>query len=125
MRSPTFPHTTCSHHPTVVAGLSVTACPDCGTVEFSDAGGPVAPQNGVGRLFGQYDLVASLPALAGPARTVLLYRPPSAAVRRSLTAFPAHCWFDTGDGLRFSHDGEHLLIAHDAPWVTRNLLDGA
>jgi hypothetical protein len=108
-----------------VNGLTVVACPECGDVSFADAGGIVAPRMGIGRLFGQYDLVASLPALGAPARTVLLYRPPTATARRALAAFPAHVWLEGDEGLWISHDGEHLLIAHNAPWITHDLLDGA
>jgi len=117
------PH--CTHEPKTVDGLLVVACGDCGEVSFRDAGGSVARRAGLARLFGQFDLEGSLPAVGAPAREVLLYRAPNGRARRGLHCIPSGAWLEVDDGLWLSHDGEHLLLAHDAPWITRRLLDGA
>lgn len=115
----------CDHDPATVGGLTVIACADCGEVSFSDAAGFVTRRNGLARLFGQFDLVGSLPGLGAPGRQVLLYRPPDRRTAAALRAWPSRTWLEGDDGLWVSHDGQHLLLAHDAPWVTHHLLDGA
>src|SRR3972149_3397193 len=78
----------CEHQPTWVGRVAVAACADCGQVDwFSDAG-PLDPAEGMAYLFGTYDLVDHLDALAAPAPSVLVYAPPSARKRANLDALP-------------------------------------
>ena len=101
----------CVHRPVRRAGIDVVACPACGHMSFADAGGPVSGHVALGRLFGSYDLVTTLPAVHAAGDEVMLYRPPKRSARSHLDAFAPHVWFSAGDGLWLSHDGDHLLLA--------------
>lgn len=91
--------------------MRVIACESCGVVEFSDREGAVTPTVALGRLFGSYDLVGSLPTLHAPAGLSLLYRAATRQARRSLAVFPINQWFRVDDELWLSHDGHNLLLA--------------
>ena len=115
----------CEHQPTWIGRVAVTACADCGRVDwFSDAG-PLDPAEGMAYLFGSYDLVDHLDALAAPAPTVLVYAPPSARKRRNLDALPKHVWLQVGPSLWLSHDSQTLLLATNQPLLIDNLTRGA
>ncbi|HLF61791.1 MAG TPA: hypothetical protein VI980_11510 [Acidimicrobiia bacterium] len=115
----------CEHQPTWVGRVAVAACADCGQVDwFSDAG-PLDPAEGMAYLFGTYDLVDHLDALAAPAPSVLVYAPPSARKRRNLDVMPKHVWLKVGVNLWLSHDGQRLLLATNQQLLIDNLTRGA
>jgi hypothetical protein len=103
--------TTCDHRPVRRSGIDVVACAHCGEVAFRDSQGPVAAHAALGRLFGSYDLVTTLPAVHAPGDDIMLYRPPRRTLRSHLDAFAPRTWFSVDDGLWLSHDGDHLLLA--------------
>ena len=105
----------CRHDPIRVAGVQVMACAGCGRVTYEDPRGTMAPSVALARLFGDFDLAATLPALHAPGTEVMLYRPPSRRRRAHLEAFEARVWFEVDDGLWLAHDGEHLLLATAEP----------
>ena len=96
----------CEHQPTWVGRVAVTACADCGRVDWFSDTGPLDPAEGMAYLFGSYDLVDHLDALAAPAPTVLVYAPPSARKRRNLDALPKQVWLEVGPSLWLSHDSQ-------------------
>ena len=87
-------------------------------MHFSDREGPVEADIALERLFGEFDLVGGLDAVAAPGREVLLYRPPSLLIAAALRVIEPHRWMEAGEGLWVSHDGEHLLFAHDGPDIS-------
>jgi hypothetical protein len=111
----------CRHLPVEVAGLSVVACAECGTVQWFGPSGPLDPAEAMTRVFGQYDLVGRLPSLRGPADWVLVYRPPGRRMRSYLAAFQPGVWFRVDDELWLCHDGEMLLLAPSDPLLAANL----
>jgi hypothetical protein len=111
----------CRHLPVEVAGLSVVACAECGTVQWFGRSGPLDPAEAMNRVFGQYDLVGRLPSLRGPADWVLVYRPPGRRLRSHLSAFQPGVWFRVDDELWLCHDGEMLLLAPSDPLLAANL----
>ncbi len=115
----------CEHKPVWVGRIAVAACDECGRVDWLSDEGPVDPAEALAALFGTYDLVGPLDALAAPAPRVLAYAPPSARKRRNLEALPAHCWLKAGPRLWMSHDGEILLLATTEPLLFENLTRGA
>jgi hypothetical protein len=114
----------CRHLPVEVAGLSVVACAECGTVQWFGRSGPLDPAEAMNRVFGQYDLVGRLPSLRGPADWVLVYRPPGRRLRSHLAAFQPGVWFRVDDELWLCHDGEMLLLAPSDPLLAANLARG-
>lgn len=115
----------CEHRPTWVGRVAVTACADCGQVEWFSVAGPLDPAEGMAYLFGSYDLVDHLDALAAPAPSVLVYAPPSARKRRNLDVMPKHVWLKVGVSLWLSHDGQSLLLATNQQLLIDNLTRGA
>ncbi len=111
----------CRHLPVEIAGMSVVACADCGTVQWFGPSGPLDPAEAMNRAFGQYDLVGRLPSVRGPADWVLLYRPPWRRMRSHLTAFQPGVWFRVDTELWLCHDGEMLLLAPSDPLLAANL----
>ncbi|MFZ0625944.1 MAG: hypothetical protein WAN34_05580 [Acidimicrobiia bacterium] len=115
----------CEHKPTWIGRVAVTACADCGVVEwFSDAG-PLDPSEAMAYLFGSYDLIGHLDVLGGPTASTLAYAPPSAKKRKHLDALPRNAWLKAGPRLWLSHDGEVLLLATDQQLLIDNLTRGA
>ena len=115
----------CEHNPVWVGNIAVSACADCGQVEwFSDAG-PIDPAEAMARLFGSYDLIGPLDAMGAPARSVLAYSPPSARKRKNLRALPEKVWLKASPHLWLSHDGAVLLLATDQQLLFENLTRGA
>ncbi len=106
---------TCRHVAQRFAGLHVVACGNCGHVEYRDPQGSVASAVALARLFGDFDLAATLPALHAPGHAVRLYEAPTRAQRRHLAAFPAHQWFEVDEGLWLAHDERYLLLATSRP----------
>jgi hypothetical protein len=76
-------------------------------------------------LFGNFRLVARLPAVHAPGQEVLTYRAPGRKTRAYLDAFPAHVWLQVDTNLWLSHDGEHLLLVPTTPLLMENLTRGA
>lgn len=110
-----------THEPQNVAahaGVHVTTCSDCDSVTFHDSQGYVSPEVGLGRLFGEFDLVGGLPSVGAPGREVLMYRAGDRLTAAALRVVDANRWFYADDGLWFSHDGLNLLFAHNDPSAT-------
>ena len=80
--------------------------PSVGGVDWLSDQGSLDPAEGLAYLFGSYDLVGHLEALAAPAPSVLAYAPPSARKRRNLDCLPKHVWLEVGPDLWLSHDGQ-------------------
>ena len=99
----------------------MTACGDCGTIEWLADTGPVDHAEAMAYLFGSYDLVGHLDALGGPTSSVLAYAAPNARKRKNLDALPKHVWLEVGPRLWLSHDGEILLLATDHQLLIENL----
>jgi hypothetical protein len=115
----------CEHKPTWMGRVAVAACAECGEVSWLSDTGPVDPAEGMAYLFGSYDLVAHLDALAAPAPTVLAYNAPNARKRKNLAALPRRVWLRVAPNLWLSHDGEILLLATDHRLLLENLTRGA
>lgn len=113
--------TTCLHVAVSVAGLDVMACGNCTEVGWARGGRSLDPDEGMAALFGDFDLVEALPALAAPSPEVLLYRPGRPGQRRRLEAFPQEVWLRATPDLWMSHDGDHLLLAPSNPLTFENL----
>lgn len=116
---------TCFHVPVAVAGVEVIACSSCCEVEWLRANRPIDPDEGMAAIFGDFELVATLPALAAPSPEVLLYRPSGKGQRDRLRSFPAEVWLRATPELWLSHDGDHLLLAPTDPLMFHNLTRGA
>jgi hypothetical protein len=117
--------TWCEHKPVWMGRIAVTACADCGRVEWMSSTGPVDPAEAMAALFGSYELMGPLDALGAPSPEVLAYRPPSSRKRANLGAFPPKAWLKVGPHLWMSHDGEVLLLAPTRRLVFDNLMRGA
>ena len=115
----------CDHKPVWVGSIAVSACADCGVVEWMSSRGPIDHAEAIAALFGSYDLVGPLDALGAPSDRVLAYLPPSGRKRRNLDSLPKHTWLKAGPRLWMSHDGEILLLATTQPLLFENLLRGA
>jgi hypothetical protein len=119
------PSDRCEHQPTWIGRVAVVACAECGQVDWFSGGGSLDPAEGMAYLFGSYDLVDHLDALAAPAPSVLVYAPPSARKRRNLDVMPKHVWLEVGPSLWLSHDGQILLLATNQQLLIDNLTRGA
>lgn len=115
----------CRHNIIEVAGTGVVACRSCGEVEWWSTDRLLDPAEGMARLFGQFDLVRTMPAVRAPAAEVLVYRAPNRRARKSLTPFPSGVWLEAHPGLWLTHDGENLLLAPTDPNLARNLIRNA
>lgn len=111
----------CRHEIESLSGVGVVACEACGTVEWWGTDRPLDPAEGMARLFGQFDLIGSLPSLNAPSAEVLVYRPPNWRHRAKLKAFPQGTWLEAHPGLWLTHDGENLLLAPSDPVLAANL----
>lgn len=80
-------------------------------------------------MFGSFELVAVLTAVAAPGLDVLVYRPPSRADLWKLRAFTAHTWTQVDRQLWLTHDGDNLLLSTSnhqyAPTVREREQEGA
>jgi hypothetical protein len=101
----------CRHHLQPVGDLSVMVCTTCQTTQWWDGRGLIYPADGVARLFGEYELIGTLPAVGGPTSVILTYRAPNGSARQHLAAFPVNTWIRIDNGLWLSHDGTTLLLA--------------
>lgn len=115
----------CEHKPIWVGRIAVTACDDCGRVDWFSDEGPVDPSEAVAALFGSYDLAGPIDALGAPSPSVLVYTPPSGRKRRHLAALPKHAWLKAGPYLWLSTDGEVLLLSTTQQLLFDNLTRGA
>lgn len=109
MRTVDFP--TCTHEIRHAGRFGVMACSDCATIEWFENGRPVDPEVAMAGLFGDFDLVATLPTISAPASDVLMYRPARRVDRTRLEMLPSHTWLAASPTLWLSHDGEFLLLA--------------
>jgi hypothetical protein len=117
--------TNCLHQAVCVGGLEVVACDACRTIEWYRGGRGIDPMEGMAALFGDFDLVGSLPAVFAPSTEVLLYRPGSRHQRQRFDPFPRESWLRATPDLWMSHDGEHLVLAPTDPLTFTNLTRGA
>ncbi len=115
----------CRHEVREAGAISVIACEDCGLVQFWDEAGPIPPGAGMAQLFGVFTVLGRFPTLRGPGPEAIVYRPPSAAARRLLDAFPRRTWLEVQAGLWMSHDGEHLILVPTEPGMTHIAGEGA
>ena len=111
----------CEHKPVWVGRIAVASCADCRHIDWFSDEGPVDPAEAIAALFGSYDLLGPLDALASPAPYVLAYAPPSGKKRKNLDALPKRVWLKAGPQLWMSHDGEVLLLATDRQLMFENL----
>jgi hypothetical protein len=118
-----FP-TTCRHHQVDLAGITFDLCPLTGAVEWLVGGEPADPLVVMARLFGQFDLVASMPGVRSPAGTVLAYRPNNRRGRALLSALPTGQWMQATPELWIGADGVLLLLAPINPTLTESLMRG-
>lgn len=117
--------TWCEHKPTWVGRIAISACEDCGRVDWFSDEGPVDHAEAMAALFGSYDLVGPIPGLGAPSSEVLVYEPPSARKRRHLDALPRRAWLKAGPQLWMSTDGQVLLLATTQRLLFENLNRGA
>lgn len=115
----------CEHKPVWVGRVAVTACGDCGEVDWLSESGAMDPAEAMAALFGSYDLIGPLDAVAAPAPYVLAYAPPSARKRRNLDALPPNVWLKAGPQLWMCHDTEHLLLSTPRLLLFENVTRGA
>ncbi|HZD22095.1 MAG TPA: hypothetical protein VE569_01630 [Acidimicrobiia bacterium] len=115
----------CEHKPVWVGRIAVSACADCGRVDWFSNQGPVDPAEAIAALFGTYDLIGAMDALGAPSPEVLAYAPPSARKRRNLDALPRRVWLKAGPHLWLSTDGDILMLAPTERIVFENLTRGA
>lgn len=115
----------CDHTPQWHGRIAISACADCGTVDWFSHAGAIDPAEGLAYLFGSYDLIGELDALGAPSAKVLVYSAPNGRRRRNLSALPANTWLKVAPHLWLSHDGEVLLLATDQPLLMDNLTRGA
>ena len=114
----------CAHQVRTRGRIGVLACPDCGLLEFFGSEGRLDPAEGVAGLFGNYDLVAQMPAVGAPGTRVLAYRPHLAG-RGALELLPTGCWLQAGPRLWIASDGAALLLATSDDLLVSNLTRGA
>lgn len=119
------PNGKCDHRPVWVGRIALTACEECGRIDWLSEDGPVDHAEAMAAVFGSFDLIGCLDALGAPSPKVLVYAPPSRGHRRHLEALPAHAWLLAGPHLWLSHDGEHLLLATSDVMLFDNMTRGA
>ena len=112
--------TDCAHETFAWGEIHLSVCPEDGTSEWSDGGEPIDGAEAMARLFGQFDLVATIDAIGAPGPTTLVYDPGRRGSRR-MRVFPPHRWFEGSPGLYFAHDGTHLLLSPVDPRFIGNL----
>lgn len=115
----------CEHKPVWVGRVAVTACADCGQVDWLSRQGPIDPAEAMAALFGSFDLVGAMDALGAPSPQVLVYAPPSLRKKRHLEALPRRVWLKAAPHLWMSTDGDNLLLAVTRRLLFENLLRGA
>ena len=115
----------CDHKPIWIGRVSLSACARCQRVEWLSDSGPIDHSEAMAAVFGSFDLIGSLDALAAPAPKVLAYAPPSRSKRQRLDALPRFVWLKAGPHLWLSHDGEHLLLATTRKLLFDNVTRGA
>jgi hypothetical protein len=111
----------CEHKPIWVGRIAVSACEDCGRVDWMSNEGAVDLAEAMAALFGSYDLAGTMEALGAPSAEVLVYTPPTARKRRNLDALPRRTWLKAGPRLWMSTDGEVLLLATTQQLLFENL----
>lgn len=112
----------CEHHRIEVGPLEVEICPLDRSATWFDGADRVDPQAAMARIFGDFDLVAVLPGLRSPGRSVLVYRPPTRRHQGWMEQFPSLSWVEAVPGLWLTHDGSHLHLSSTDPLLESNLL---
>lgn len=120
----TSPSSLCRHEVRFHGRVGVVACGDCGYLEFHGARGLLDPAEGVAALFGNFDLVGRVPAVAAPADQVLAYRPPRGK-RAALDVLPPGVWLRIHGDLWLASDRRVLLLATPNRLMVDNLTRGA
>ena len=115
----------CDHRARAVGSVAVVACGACGDVEWFVEGRPADPAEGLAALFGDFDLAARVPTVAGPAATALAYTPGRRSPRRWADAFTPGRWWRVDETLWLCHDGSVLLLCPTDPLLAANLTRGA
>lgn len=115
----------CDPRPVWIGQVAVSACAECGQIEWLSREGRLDHAEAVAALFGAYELIGPLDALGSPTDRVLAYSPPSHKKRRNLDALPKNVWLKAGPSLWMSHDGDTLLLATTEPVLLENLTRGA
>jgi hypothetical protein len=115
----------CDHKPVWIGQVALSACARCQRVDWLSESGSVDHAEAIAAVFGSFDLVGSMDALAAPAPKVLAYAPPSKSKRRHLDALPRRTWLKAGPQLWLSHDGELLLLATTHELLFNNITRGA
>lgn len=115
----------CDHKPVWIGHVAVAACARCHRVDWLSESGAIDHSEAMAAVFGSFDLIGSIDALAAPAPQVLAYAPPSKAKRRNLDALPRRTWLKAGPHLWLSHDGELLLLATTRKLLFDNITRGA
>ncbi len=115
----------CDHKPKWVGRIAVSACDECGRVDWLSNEGAVDSSEAIAALFGSYDLAGTIDALGAPSRSVLVYTPPTGRKRRHLDVLPKHTWLKAGPQLWLSTDGEVLLLSTTQSLMFENLNRGA
>lgn len=114
----------CRHEPRHLGRTSVVACAACGLVQFFGPGGALDPAEGMAALFGNYDLIGTIPAVGAPAPLVLAYRP-NLGKKGALALLPAGCWLRIGPDLWAAAGDGVLLLATPDQLMVDNLTRGA
>jgi len=115
----------CEHKPVWIGRVALSACARCQRIDWLGESGPIDHAEAIAAVFGSFDLIGSIDALAAPAAKVLAYAPPDRAKRRHLDALPLFTWLKAGPHLWLSHDGEHLLLATTRKLLFDNINQGA
>ena len=122
---PMGPTEDCDHQLRTHGRTGVIACGGCGMVEWFGTGGrPLDPAEALAALYGSYDLVGPMPAIAAPARRVLAYRP-NRGGKTALGVLPPGTWLRAGARLWLATEGEMLLLATPDDLMIENLTRGA
>ena len=115
----------CDHKPTWVGRIAISACEDCGSIDWLSDQGAVDSAEAIAAVFGAFDLAGTMDALGAPSTQVLVYTPPSSRKRRHLQALPKHVWLKAGPHLWLSTDGDVLLLSTTQSLLFENLNRGA
>lgn len=101
----------CRHDRREVGPVDVELCYESSFLEWFDGNERLDPDVGMARVFGHFNLVATLPALGAPGPMALVYGPPTSRERNWMRALPQNEWLHALDGVWISHNGDQLLLS--------------